>query len=402
MNARKPKKQVYVSSTFSDLEHHRAALKSALERAGYDVECMEKYPAFDERPLDKCLADVTVCDFYVLVLALRYGFVPPDNNLGGVSITEMEYAKAIEAGRPCLVFLLDDNHPWPPKLCDRDWQEDGSRISRFRQKVGQNHGRTLFTTAESLESQVLQALRLKESQDLSSTERAFAEIRSDYFDWLRKDCESVELLGLDLKESQNVRLGQIYVPAITAQNIQEEDVRLRGGRNVDGVEVVDLKKPPFLLLKMLGRSSLYVPGAPGAGKSTFCRWLALAAVSNYVRTHPIGLPERFHESLPETLHDRFPVLCRLRELAGYPELLVGRGRWNRIQLEASLSGWIDVTRPGELTGEIFRKELAEGRCLLILDGVDEVPEVLGEHYPRLNLLSGLADALPSWRAAGNL
>ena len=41
------RKKVYVSSTFKDLEEHRSAVKATLERAGFDVECMEKYPAFD-------------------------------------------------------------------------------------------------------------------------------------------------------------------------------------------------------------------------------------------------------------------------------------------------------------------------------------------------------------------
>jgi hypothetical protein len=53
---------VYVSSTFNDLEGHRAALKTAREKACYDVDCMEKYTAFDRRPLDRCLADVAAAD----------------------------------------------------------------------------------------------------------------------------------------------------------------------------------------------------------------------------------------------------------------------------------------------------------------------------------------------------
>ncbi len=53
---------VYVSSTFIDLEGHRAALKIALEKVRYDVDCMEKYTAFDQRPLVRCLADVAAAD----------------------------------------------------------------------------------------------------------------------------------------------------------------------------------------------------------------------------------------------------------------------------------------------------------------------------------------------------
>ena len=86
-----PKPIVYVSSTFVDLEQHRAALKAALEKAQYDVECMEKYPAFDERPLDKCLADVARADVYLLLLAHRYGYRPTEGNPDGKSITQLEY-----------------------------------------------------------------------------------------------------------------------------------------------------------------------------------------------------------------------------------------------------------------------------------------------------------------------
>jgi len=47
------RKRVYVSSACLDLVDHRAAVKTALERARFDDECLEKYPAFDERPQDK-------------------------------------------------------------------------------------------------------------------------------------------------------------------------------------------------------------------------------------------------------------------------------------------------------------------------------------------------------------
>lgn len=98
------RKKVYVSSTFKDLEEHRSAVKATLERAGFDVECMEKYPAFDERPKDKCLADVAECDYYVLIAAWRYGFQPEDDNPRSLSITHLEYEEAVRLKKPCLAF----------------------------------------------------------------------------------------------------------------------------------------------------------------------------------------------------------------------------------------------------------------------------------------------------------
>lgn len=393
MSARKSRKQVYVSSTFSDLEQHRAHLKLALEKAGYDVECMERYPAFDERPADKCLADVAACDIYVVLVALRYGYVPTDDNPAGKSITEMEYDKAVDANRPKLAFMLDidDEFGWPPKRCDKDWQDTDSNISRFRERVGCELGRALFTTPESLATTVLQALRQQEIAGMPAGERDHAQIREAYLDWLRRECDSVELLGLDLKESRNVGLGHVYVPAVTNADVKGD----RKG--------INLKKGPFLLLDNLGRSPLYVPGAAGSGKSTFCRWLALVVAEGRVPEHrQIAVDEeKFSETLPDKLAGRLPLLVRLRDWASHPEFLSGNGRWTRAQLEASLAGWLDTTRPGELTGEVFAAELKAGRCLLIFDGVDEVPESRGDDLPRRNLLTGLADALPAWRKAGN-
>src|SRR5262245_14337922 len=105
--ARKP--LVYVSSTFVDLKEHRSVLRLALEQAQYDVECMEKDPAFDERPLDKCLDDVRRANVHVLVLAHRYGFRPGQDNPERKSITQLEYEEACRhPGKTRLVFMLDE------------------------------------------------------------------------------------------------------------------------------------------------------------------------------------------------------------------------------------------------------------------------------------------------------
>jgi len=379
------KKKVYVSSTFQDLADHRQAVKAALERAGYDVECMEKYPAFDQRPLDKCLADVADCDFYVLILGLRYGHQPKAGNPGKLSITHLEYEEAARLDKPCLVFLREPDD-CPYTQADPDALGAKAKIGKFRKLVEARHGRRTFTSPDSLATAVLEALRSHEQKNLSATARGNAQIRERYLDWLRRTCQSVELLGLDLKDSQNVRLGQVYVPAVTPA----WDKKAQQNRQ-DG-----------LLLARLEQDSLYVPGNPGAGKSTFCRWLALVVAGGAIPAHPVDGPEEYQEKLPDSLRGRFPLLCALREWAVHEDLLHGKGEWTAALWEQSLGASLDKTKPGGLDAAAFFEELKAGRALLILDGVDEVPETLpGGHRPRQNLITGLADALPGWLQQGN-
>jgi len=156
------KRRIYVSSTFIDLEAHRVALRTALEKAQYDVESMEKYPAFDERPLDKCLADAATADIYVLLLAHRYGFRPKEGNPERKSITHLEYEEAgRHQGKRRFVFTVDPDHPWNPKWIDKG--KDARDLKIFRTAVENRHGVNRFTNPNQLASLVLQALHAWET-----------------------------------------------------------------------------------------------------------------------------------------------------------------------------------------------------------------------------------------------
>jgi tetratricopeptide (TPR) repeat protein len=155
----KPTKPVvYISSTFIDLEEHRKVLKLALEQSGYNVEAMERYAAFDQRPLDRCLQDVADCDFYVLLLAHRYGFRPEVDGKKTLSITECEYLRAGECGKPRLVFCVEERYPWPPDFIDYKGGKDGRSLAALRQRASSAHGVRTFTTPETLASAVQAAL----------------------------------------------------------------------------------------------------------------------------------------------------------------------------------------------------------------------------------------------------
>ena len=145
--------KIYISSTYSDLVEHRQQVYDILRKMRYDVMAMEDYVATDQRPLDKCLADVASCDAYVGIFAWRYGYVPPGQPPGYErSITELEYQQALER----LIFLLHEDAPWPRKYMDEvsGEGEGGQKIKALRRELMAAHTLQFFKSPEELAGQV--------------------------------------------------------------------------------------------------------------------------------------------------------------------------------------------------------------------------------------------------------
>jgi len=145
--------KIYISSTYSDLVEHRQQVYDILRKMRYDVMAMEDYVATDKRPLDKCLADVASCDVYVGVFAWRYGYVPPGQER---SITELEYRQAGQSGLERLIFLLDEDAPWPRQYMDEvtDEVERGKKIKALRLELMAAHTVQFFKDPKELAGQV--------------------------------------------------------------------------------------------------------------------------------------------------------------------------------------------------------------------------------------------------------
>jgi hypothetical protein len=144
--------KIYLSSTFEDLKTHRLEVGRQLRRMRHDVIGMEDYVASDNRPVDKCVADVEACDIYIIIVAWRYGFVPTQDNEEGLSITEMEYRSATANGKPRLAFLLDENTAWPPTAMDSAARKGdrGRRVNALRDRLSEVRTRSIFSTPEHL------------------------------------------------------------------------------------------------------------------------------------------------------------------------------------------------------------------------------------------------------------
>lgn len=130
--------KVFVSSTFEDLKEHRNYVIHVLRDAGFYVDPMENWTADSNEPKQFSQNRVKGCDICVLLVAFRRGYIPDGEN---ESITQMEYGYSIALGIDVLVFLLDDDAPWPRRFDDMDRD---SGIGKWRNELKAKHGVGFF------------------------------------------------------------------------------------------------------------------------------------------------------------------------------------------------------------------------------------------------------------------
>jgi tetratricopeptide (TPR) repeat protein len=143
--------KIFLSSTYLDLIEHRKAVVQALRTSGEEVEHMEVFGARDEEPTKASLEELDKCDVLVGIYAYRYGTVPKGTK---TSVTEQEYLYAEKKNLTILVFVVNENHPWQPKLIDKSL----TKVNRFKSKATDNHTPAYFTTPDNLASQVVAAI----------------------------------------------------------------------------------------------------------------------------------------------------------------------------------------------------------------------------------------------------
>jgi formylglycine-generating enzyme required for sulfatase activity len=374
------------------------------------------------------------CDLTVVLLWGRLGTPLAETKADGtpyLSGTEWEFENALAADKPVLLYrrsekvLLDpDDADFDDKLrqkrrvdaffsgLKRDdgviqrahstYQSREELLARLRQDVEHYLSTVLPDRDEAIEDGRGQAFDRSKGQGRARSRPP--EVPVAYRQWVKARCGDVDLLGLQLKKSRPP-LSAIYVPQTTVPattTARPSEGRKRTRRDVDMVG--HEAEQTALVLSRLATESLYVSGAPGTGKSTFCRWVAWLVAEGAMPVPDIAPPEPYAETLDEGLRGRLPVLVRLRELWEFLRPRAGASLV-RADLEAALGAWIDHIKPDGIDARLLQTHLAHGSALLILDGVDEVPtsSMAGavRWHPRDQLLAALADACPSWCGSGN-
>ncbi|MBI5029503.1 MAG: DUF4062 domain-containing protein [Chloroflexi bacterium] len=156
------RKCVMISSTARDLPEHRKEVMDACLCQSIFPVMMEHLPASDDEAISASLKMVDEADIYLGVFAHRYGYVPKEHNPHQVSVTEMEYNRAVERNIPRCIFIMHDDHLL--KASDIDI-ENVAKLRKLKERLQVGNVVNFFKSPNELRTQVINSLsKLRESQ----------------------------------------------------------------------------------------------------------------------------------------------------------------------------------------------------------------------------------------------
>lgn len=145
--------QVFVSSTYSDLQEERGKVMQTIMSLDCIPAGMELFPAIDTEQFEFIKKVIDDCDYYLLIVGGRYGSMSDD----GISYTEKEYNYALEKNIPVIAFLHEDMSKLTFEKCDAD-TEKREKLIAFRDKVAKGRLVQFWKNADDLNGKVAVSL----------------------------------------------------------------------------------------------------------------------------------------------------------------------------------------------------------------------------------------------------
>lgn len=145
--------QVFISSTFEDLQDERKAVIDSI----LDHDCfpsgMELFPASDMSQFEYIKSVIDESDYYILIVAGKYGSISEN----GISYTEMEYDYAVSMGIPILRFLHKKIGDISSDKTEKT-ELQTKKLENFRKKVSVNKLCNFYTSCDNLKNLVSKSL----------------------------------------------------------------------------------------------------------------------------------------------------------------------------------------------------------------------------------------------------
>lgn len=147
------KYQIFISSTFSDLEPVRSKVSKTILNLQHFPIGMEMFSAGDSEQWEIITETIDVSDYYLLIIGHRYGSVTTE----GISYTEKEFDYAVGKGIPVLSFIRERDIPTKAEERESDPVKIAS-LDAFIAKAKSNKMCEFWTSTDELATKVAVAL----------------------------------------------------------------------------------------------------------------------------------------------------------------------------------------------------------------------------------------------------
>ena len=187
------KYQIFISSTYTDLIEERAKVRDAILSMLHFPVGMEIFGAADEDQWDIIKDTIDSSDYYVLIIAHKYGSVIKDGEDSVISYTQKEFNYAKERNIPILAFIISDNTQVLPSNIEKKYVTE---LNRFKEEVKTGRLVEWWENADDLAQKV--SIALHKQMD-----------RKKRTGWIRADSFNVEQSRTEMirlnKENRNLK-----------------------------------------------------------------------------------------------------------------------------------------------------------------------------------------------------
>lgn len=247
---------VMISSTIVNLPSYRDAAREAVLKCGMFPQMMEMESALQINSTEFSIKLVDNSDIYVGVFAQKYGSIPEEKD---ISMTEIEYQRAIDRKIPILIFIIDDDFAIPVKPSDiaSFFEEDPAKkikLANLKTELRKRHVVASFTTPKDLLAKIFQAL-VQTKNALSSIDIVTPSAEADLDD----------ISNILLQRSGNRRTA--YPTDMNFRDLYDYNVFI--SPSFSHTYQADSQLLPFrkLLSNLVNGSNTIIVGEPGSGKS---------------------------------------------------------------------------------------------------------------------------------------
>ncbi|WP_343685368.1 DUF4062 domain-containing protein [Asticcacaulis sp.] len=145
--------QIFISSTYLDLQEERKSVASAIMKMGHIPAGMEWFTSIDEEQFEFIKRVIDDSDYYVIIIGGRYGNVASD----GISYTEKEYDYALSKGIKIIRMVRRSIDEVTLSKTDKN-PALSEKLEAFREKVMSGKLADFYDTSADLASNLVISL----------------------------------------------------------------------------------------------------------------------------------------------------------------------------------------------------------------------------------------------------